>query len=449
MSDYPRILFVTPHAFNSVTGGGITFSNLFKGWPKDALATVHNDPEPVSDAVCHTYYRLAQNEMDYAFPFNKLRRGFGSKATGSGDSIAQPGTAVRPTLKAKIVGVLKRLMVGVLGDAIPERSSLSPELERWIADFKPEVIYTILGSNAMMRLIEDIRTRFDLPLVVHIMDDWTQAYHRNGLLAPLQRREMERWVQHFFDVAAVRMGISPAMCAAYEERYGHQFVPFQNVIDTTLWSKVVAADQSISQPADILYVGSIFPNAQLTSLIECCRAVVALNDRGMNVRMTISSPSGHTERYGDQLVTHPCIHIEDTIRDDEVFFKRIAQADILLLPVNFDEESVRFIRYSMPTKVPAYLTVGTPILLYGPMATAQVAYGADSKWGFVVDEQGVDGLTEAMCKLLSDMDLRNSLSTTAQRVARENHDAKNVRAQFQDMLMSVKRHDVPNVSGKH
>lgn len=42
--DATRVLFLTSSAFNKVTGGGITFSNLFVGWPIEAIATIHNDP---------------------------------------------------------------------------------------------------------------------------------------------------------------------------------------------------------------------------------------------------------------------------------------------------------------------------------------------------------------------------------------------------------------------
>ncbi len=37
MNNYPRILIFGP-PFNNFTGGGITLSNLFKGWPKDRIA---------------------------------------------------------------------------------------------------------------------------------------------------------------------------------------------------------------------------------------------------------------------------------------------------------------------------------------------------------------------------------------------------------------------------
>ena len=40
--DYPRILVVTGNNFNLVTGGGITLTNLFRGWPADRLANLHD-----------------------------------------------------------------------------------------------------------------------------------------------------------------------------------------------------------------------------------------------------------------------------------------------------------------------------------------------------------------------------------------------------------------------
>src|SRR6516165_12513815 len=74
MLHYPRVLFLTPCAFNSVTGGGVTFSNLFRGWPRDRLATITDDPVPVCRDVCDQYYFLSDEELRYKAPFHWLRR---------------------------------------------------------------------------------------------------------------------------------------------------------------------------------------------------------------------------------------------------------------------------------------------------------------------------------------------------------------------------------------
>jgi glycosyltransferase involved in cell wall biosynthesis len=112
----------------------------------------------------------------------------------------------------------------------------------------------------------------------------------------------------------------------------------------------------------------------------------------------------------------------------------IAQADALLLPVNFDAATVRYIRYSMPTKVPAYLFSGTPILAYGPAQVAQIRYAKECDWALVVEQQGVAPLAAGLRRLLADGALRGRLSENARRTARERHDALRVRTQFQGLL---------------
>jgi hypothetical protein len=66
---FPRVLFITPCAFNHLRGSGITFSNLFQGWPQDFLATVHSDPASVGHDVCSRYYRLTKGEIHWIWPF--------------------------------------------------------------------------------------------------------------------------------------------------------------------------------------------------------------------------------------------------------------------------------------------------------------------------------------------------------------------------------------------
>ena len=57
LADFPRILVVTSNNFNQVTGGGITLTNLFRGWPADRIANLHEDPTPEDDSVCRRFYR--------------------------------------------------------------------------------------------------------------------------------------------------------------------------------------------------------------------------------------------------------------------------------------------------------------------------------------------------------------------------------------------------------
>jgi len=427
MSAHPRVLFVTPHAFNALTGGGVTFSNLFRGWPKDRLATVHNDPVPTSDDVCAHYYRLGADEIDLAPPLawarrlRRARRAAGDTGEGPQEPAPDPPSG--------------GLLGGLLGDSIPQAARLTPALEDWIAAFRPEVLYTILGSNALMALIDRIRRRFALPLVVHFMDDWPEMAHRRGLCAPVMRRRMDRLVRRLAAEAAVAMGISPAMCECFAARYGRPFVPFQNTVDLDRWEAVLRRDaQASGPPFDLLYVGSVFANAQLASLLDAAAAVEAAAEDGLDVRLSIASPPFLIAPHAARFAVFPRTRILPPITDDDAFFRRIAAADALLLPANFDADSVGFIRYSMPTKVPAYLASGTPVLVYGPAETAQVAYARAAGWGEVVDTRSVERLKQGLGRIMTDRDRRDALFQAAKAAARENHDAARVRARFRATL---------------
>lgn len=424
----PRVLFLTPAAFNRTTGGGITFGNLFAGWPKDRLATAHNDPVPTTTETCEQYYRLGPAEIRRWGPLERI-----APAAGRAQGGTLPG-ASGAIPSGRFLRAAKEL---VFGPQLPDSGRLSPELERWIEAFRPGLLYTILGSNAMMELVGAVQERFALPLVVHMMDDWPETSYGGGVLGFLARGRMRRLLGGLMQRATLRMGICEAMCEAYAARYGVPFEPFQNATDAARWSTLARRDAAARTPAEVVYVGSVLPFAQLDSLVDCCNAVAQLGAEGVPVRLSIYSPALYAAPHRERLLVAPNIALHDAITDDEAFFRVIAAADALLLPVNFDDATVSYIRYSMPTKVPAYLFSGTPILAYGPAEVAQVRYAAQRDWALVVDQPGVTSLAVALRRLLVDVPLRERLSANARRTALEHHDAAQVRARFQERLQAA------------
>jgi hypothetical protein len=164
-----------------------------------------------------------------------------------------------------------------------------------------------------------------------------------------------------------------------------------------------------------------------------------LNDAGFQLRFRIATSPANGARFGHMLAAHPNVMLDTAETDENAFFQRLADTDALLLPVNFDPASVDFIRYSMPTKVPAYLNAGTPILAYGSPETAQMQYAGEAGWGLTVTERSMETLQAAIVRIFTDSVLRKSLSRAA-RAAAENHDAHTVRTAFQKLLcLNAKR----------
>ncbi|MBC8038389.1 MAG: hypothetical protein H7X89_14345 [Rhizobiales bacterium] len=424
--EQPRLLFVTSAAFNNITGGGITFSNLFRGWPQDRLFTVHNDPVPVSFDVCRNFYRMGTAEIGR---WPHLTAGVPGQVERAGSTDAG---LVPARQRSNVLPAIRNLLVGA---PWPDRARLTPELERYIEQARPQLIYTILGTVGMTEMVCRIRDRFALPVAVHFMDDFAATFYGGGLLSPILRARMKRLLADVVGKAQVRLAIGDAMAAEYQGRWQQPFTAIQNAVEV---DAIAAADpqRDPAAPMRLGYIGSIFSYAQAQSLADIAQSVARLASGGRDITLDIFSPLHLAEPFRASLEIHPAVQLHDTISDDATFFAKLSELSVLVLPVNFDAASVAYIRYSMPTKVPAYLASGTPILAYGPAETAQIAYAASEGWGLVVNHRAPGLLDQAIVALQTDNGLRARLSSRARAIA-SRHDVRHVRGKFQALLAQV------------
>src|SRR5260370_41021111 len=108
----------------------------------------------------------------------------------------------------------------------------------------------------MMQLIERVRRRFALPLVVHFMDGWPAAIHRGGVLSPLQRRYMQALIGRLVRSASAAFAICEEMGTEYSARYRRPFAAFQNAVDTARWGGFPKRDVAVGRPLRLLDAGS-------------------------------------------------------------------------------------------------------------------------------------------------------------------------------------------------
>src|SRR5581483_7422367 len=256
---------------------------------------------------------------------------------------------------------------------LPVSARLSRRFTDWIEAARPDVLYTILGSIEMMELVNQIRERFGIPVVVHLMDDWRAERERYGLLSPLRRRRLKRLFERSMRTARGHLAISDSMASAYGAEFGLPFHAIQNVIDSDRWLKSAKPDVSPRRPARLLYAGSIYARVQLSSLIDIAAAVSRLRGKGVAVTLDVMAPEFMVAPFRQRLEAFDGVRVVAQV-EREHYFATLCDADVLLLPVNFEASAIRMVRHSMPTKVPEYLVSGVPILLYAPPGIAQVEY---------------------------------------------------------------------------
>lgn len=420
----PRVLVVTSNNFNLQGGGGITLTNLFRGWPPDRLANIHEDATAPDHTVCSNFFRLTRQEVRWAWPLSLLERSI----SGASEADGANALGVQPEGRS-----WKRRLAG---DGVPREVRISPALASWIDQFAPQLVYGFLGSMAQNHLTRLIVERWRLPLAIHIMDDWPNVIYTEGLFAPLLRRRVLREFRALLDRAAVRMVISGAMAEEYTRRYHYPFAPFQNALDMKEWSLVSRQRWDVEGRVIVRYVGSIVAEAQREALRDMCGAVAELRAEGVDITLSVHAPAAQTAVLRDWGFPEDVLRLGAPAAASDVP-RLLAEADILVLPFNFDESSRQYMRFSMPTKVPAYMISGSPVLVYGPPDLATVAYAARAGWGYTVTERGGTALRSALRKLADDVTVRGQLGRRAIDLARRNHDAVSVTLAFRNALTAA------------
>ena len=429
--DFPRILVVTGNNFNLVTGGGITLTNLFRGWPADRLANVHDDATPVDRTVCRNFFRLTEQEIRWVWPFSLLRRSYGRFKDHSAGGPQSTGTG-RPSAGASAMERAKR----VIGDSVPKRACLTKDLTAWVEEFRPTLLYGFLGSLEQVDLTRQLAKRYAIPLVVHMMDDWPAVLHTGGLLGPVVGPLLRHELKATLREATGRFAICEQMCEEYHQRYGYPFLPFQNALDVERWLPDSRTEWKAGTPFVLRYVGSIVPDGQRESLRDIARAVAQLAADGLDVQLRIHSPAHESACLHD--LASPAVRIEGP-PDPTTIARLLAGTDLLVLPYNFDARSARYIKLSLPTKAPAYMISGTPILVYAPGDVATARYATKERWGHVVATRGEEPVMSAIRTLMQNATLREQLGRRAREVAVARHDASVVKAAFWAALCNASR----------
>ncbi|MEK9132225.1 MAG: methyltransferase domain-containing protein, partial [Patescibacteria group bacterium] len=304
LQNYPRLLMITSSVFNPLSGGGITFTNLFHGWPKGKIAAVHNDKITPSTDICDKYYYLGAKEFKWAFPFSFANL-FGAQEKIEDSLRAAKGVAASRKTGGGILSRVLRLAMPAIqvlfGDEIPTKVCVSNELEKFIEEFKPEVIYTILGSLPYIRLVNEVADKFNLPVVIHMMDDWPEVRYKKGILGFYKNMQMQKELQASMKRAAACLSICDSMSKSYEKRYGRHFESFHNALDAQVWLKKAKKDWERRSPFKLVYSGALMPDSQLGSVRDVCDAVDSLHTEGLDIEFDIYAPWYAAQRYRAEL----------------------------------------------------------------------------------------------------------------------------------------------------
>ena len=421
--------------FNQDFGGGITQANLFAGWDKDKIAVLCTDHmlHNLNTDVCDTYYVLGEEEYKWMFPFSIMQRkvASGERKMKPEEKKAAP-VADKAGFRTRFIDqyFYPGLEYAGLFHALSS-IRLSDKLRRWLDAYNPDCIYAQATTREAVLFCKAVQEYTKKPMIYHVMDDWPSTISQKGPFKNYWHKKIDKELRAMMDRATVLMSISHAMAREYKQRYGRDFITFHNPIETGFWKSHQRTQYELGANPVILYAGRIGPgiNTSLESMAQALdRANEQLNTAVQFVLQTKDQPAWISK--------YKCARHKPMVAYSELP-RVFAEADFLYLPYDFSEESIRFIKYSMPTKAPEYMVSGTPIIVFGPGETALVDDAVQNKWAVTVTENNTKLLADAVASVIKDIELRKQITGNAIRIAEASYDSVNVRNRFREVISSM------------
>ncbi len=433
MNDYPKVLIIGQNFDKS--GGGITLANLFLGWPEHKIAVASMEIDTNDKFICNNFYMLGYLETKRQWPFSLIQRKYFSGRINLKDKQFTESliSKTKENSFRRFVRLKYKEAQHYLGMYHYIHSmSTSDSFIKWIKDFKPDLIYTQLSSLGIIRLVKKVCEITNKPVAIHIMDDWPTTIVKPGLYSGYWKEKIDSSFRELLNYSNVNMAICKAMADEYEQRYKKTFLYFHNPVDLILWKDYIRTEWTFGDEFRVLYAGRL-GKITLRPLLDICQVLdeIKIHNSKIVFEILTSDKFMHDLRL---LKKYKFVEIKPYVKHNQMP-QKLKNVDLLIIPLGFDQQNIKFTRFSMPTKVSEYMASGTPILIYAPPETALVKYAKEENWGSVVDTQDKEVLKKTILRLITDVDFRGKLGKTATTLAFQKHNAEIVRKEFQSALI--------------
>jgi len=380
---YPKLLLLDMTAMGNGTATGELKASLFEGWPADRLLQIA---------------RHGQDGLATVIPAED----------GSYRSTPASEIACHAAVQAFAPDV-------VLYRPVPKVP--------WLHDFAMRTIAAL-----------------ERPLVTWLMDDWPTETEATD---PAEWARLGPDLRRLLDSAALNLSICDRMSGAFGQRYGVSFRAFANGVNPVQWP---ALRQHEGRGLKIRYSGGLARNMTLDSVLRVAGVVERLARAGRAISLEISTQSWWLRDHGHHFTALRHVSLDTISRDAAGYRAWLAEADAVLIAYNFDDETRRYVRYSMANKMPECLASGAVVLCHGPRDLATVDYLQRSEAACVVDTPDAGALATAILALAEDPARRNLMARKARALAFERHNIVDLRESLRAAIAEVAGDRVPATS---
>lgn len=424
----PKVL-IFGQSFNSNTGGGVTLSNLFSEWAKDDLAvlcTTHANGN-ISADICDNYYFIGSDESSWKYPFRYFQRRTPSGKLPIKNTPKTGSFSIKPNLRDYIIHYLLFPFLQWTGlFYVISKMEVSDNLIDWVEDFSPDLLYVQVNSREALQFATKLTAQLKIPMVLHQMDDWLGSIGTSGLGKKYWMQKINQEFKVLAQQADLCLSICDYMGEEYEKRYGVPFKTYHNPVDLKKWMPETLVPKSNTSELTVLYAGRTGFGIE-SSLKDFAEAVELHNSTSaQKIKFVIQTA---------EVLSWPS-DFEYSEHRDLIAYEKLPHlfqsVDFLLLPCDFTERAVRFLKYSMPTKASEYMVSGTPIIIFSPEEIAIHQYGKSNDWAFLINTNNRNVVVTKLKEIIADKKAQFEMAEKALQLAKSSHSKKVVAKKFYD-----------------
>ncbi len=393
-----KVLIINSTAIGEKKGTGVTLRNIWKDYPRENILQLiidWNDTEKDKDIP------TVQTPVDFCrVPYMihkrlyKKRKGIGGVANGS---IKQKG--FKPCLHDCFRGML---------DIFPINYDCIMDVVR---KFSPDVIYTCGPSIRILKTVNYISDKLNIPVILHLMDNWPETIYTTSPLSFIYHRTIKRYLRKIHKKSKMNLAISKALSEKYSLIYGVEYKmlmnPAMHIEDNV---------HHITGAPKFLYTGSLNLN-RWKSLLEIARVIDSYRKKGKQLEFKLYVPQNDVDIYIKKFqqygaVVNPYVTAEKL---QEIYNEN----DVLVFAESFDKEIIDFAKYSLSTKIPEYMATGHLIIAYLPDELCSSQYLKKNNLAIVTSK--IEDFKATVEKLVSFSEDYSVLAENSLKKAKESH----------------------------
>lgn len=381
-----RILVIANNAISQFNNNGKTVYSFLKDVPPENIAQLYFGTNEIPFLEgCKSYYRIT--EMDVLKSVVSFK--FSTRNTHN-QLVSRIDTSI-PTKKrdGKILSFLKRhsSTLSIIREQLWQFNTWdSQELNGWIRQFEPTVIFAVLGNCIFVHKIAmKLAKRYNIPLSIYFTDDYVLNDTSSNFVQRFHYHRLKRVYVESISFAKNSFVIGEKMQKAYRDHFNHDFGILVNGIDVDKFRRFKIRQINDKQSVVISYIGGLHLN-RWKSIVKLAQIISQQNEFNVEFKVfSVAVPADSILQAFSRVGVSYCGSL-----NYEGVLNQMDKSHFLLHIESFDKKDRLYTRYSISTKIPEYMMSKRGIIAFGPSDIASIEIFKNNNLGCVLTELDTD-----------------------------------------------------------